>query len=164
VNETRHSSFQFWHDGLTLVLVGGIVGSLSLGCNRQPEQTEKKSPPIARVELPPAAQPPVEAPPRTPPPPPIQEPTPGDQAVVPPVPPPRPTKTGIVTARLLNVRSNPDVKAEKIGVLPQNEPVLILAEQQDWYRINAYAGYLEGWVVKSQIAVSPSEGATARRP
>jgi hypothetical protein len=85
--------------------------------------------------------------------------------VVPPVPPPSQlTTTGIVTARVLNVRKSPSAKAEKVGVLPQNEPVLILAEQQDWYHISAYAGYLEGWVVKSQVAVSPSERGAARRP
>jgi uncharacterized protein YgiM (DUF1202 family) len=164
VNDTRHSSFQFWRDRLTLVLVAGMFACLCVGCNSQPEQTEKKSPPIARVELPPAAPPPVDTPPPPPPPPPITEPAPGEQAAVPSAPPPQTTQTGIVTARLLNVRSNPDAKAEKFGVLPQNERVLILAEQQDWYRIRAYAGYLEGWVVKSYIAVSPSEGATACRP
>jgi uncharacterized protein YgiM (DUF1202 family) len=146
---------------------------MCVGCNSQPEQTEKKSPPIARVELPPAAPPPVEPPPHTSSPPPIAQPAPGspitepapdEQAVVPPTPPPQPTKTGIVTARLLNVRSNPDARAEKIGVLPQNERVLILAEQRDWYRIRAYAGYLEGWVVKSQITVSSPEEAAAHRP
>jgi hypothetical protein len=161
VNDIRHSSFQFWHDGLTLVLVGSIVGSLSVGCNTQSEQTEKKSSPIARVELPPVAQPPGETPPPTSLPSPNAEPTTSsDEAVAP----PQLTKTGIVTARVLNVRRSPSAKAEKIGVLPQNEHVLILAEQRDWYRVSAYAGYLEGWVVKSQVTVPPSEGAAARRP
>lgn len=75
----------------------------------------------------------------------------------PPAPAAPPTKTGTVNARILNVRRGPDLKAEKIGILPRGERVLILGEEAGWYHIKAYAGYLEGWAAKMYIDVSPAE-------
>lgn len=124
-----------------------VLGLFCLGCTGAEETEQQNPPPIARVELPPAPKEGV---------PPSTEGQDARKEISPPAP---PTPIGIVTTRLLNVRRAPSQMAEKVGILPLGERVLILGEEADWYHIKAYAGYLEGWTAKNYIEVSPAEGA-----
>lgn len=62
-----------------------------------------------------------------------------------------PAQTGVIRASRLNVRQQPSVAAERINVLSRGEQVTILSEKDDWYRIQAQDGELEGWVAKRYV-------------
>ncbi|MCF6243177.1 MAG: N-acetylmuramidase domain-containing protein [Bacteroidales bacterium] len=44
-------------------------------------------------------------------------------------------KTGVVTAKLLNVRSLPNIESEVVGKLKKDKKVILLDELNNWYRI-----------------------------
>lgn len=62
-----------------------------------------------------------------------------------------PAQTGVIRASRLNVRQQPSVAADRINVLSRGEQVTILSEKDDWYRIQAQDGELEGWVAKRYV-------------
>jgi uncharacterized protein YgiM (DUF1202 family) len=57
----------------------------------------------------------------------------------------------VIRASRLNVRQQPSVAADRINVLSRGEQVTILSEKDDWYRIQAQDGELEGWVAKRYV-------------
>ena len=129
-----------------------FLGPFCLGCQSEEEAKQKRPPPIAEVKLPPVSEARQEEPSK-------EEILPSTEKKVPKeagTPPPPSTHTGAVTARFLHVRNAPNLMAEAIGVLPRGERVQILGEEDAWYHIKAYAGYLEGWAAKSYITVSPA--------
>jgi uncharacterized protein YgiM (DUF1202 family) len=128
-----------------------VFGLFCLGCTSKEEAEQK--PPIAKVELPPAAKTAKEEPSQKETPSSAEEKVPTETRT----PPPSSIRTGAVAARLLNVRSAPNLMAPEVGILRRGEQVQILGEEDAWYHIKAYGGYLEGWAAKSYITVSPAE-------
>jgi hypothetical protein len=131
-----------------------LFAAFYVGCGGGEGTTEKKAPLIARVELPPVEEIeralPQGAPLRA------RE-AATKEAKPSPAPAAPSVKRGMVNTRILNVRRSPDRNAERVGVLPRGEQVVILQEEDGWYHIQAYAGYLEGWTAKNYIEVSPAE-------
>lgn len=54
-------------------------------------------------------------------------------------------ENGTVTASKLNVRTGPSTEHEKIDMLDKNAEVVLLEEQDNWYRIQL-DGKTEGWI------------------
>ncbi|WP_179393702.1 N-acetylmuramoyl-L-alanine amidase [Carboxydothermus ferrireducens] len=72
------------------------------------------------------------------------------------------SRTGIVTATILNVRKTPSTSAAIAGKLAKNTRVEIYKEQNGWYYIKA--GSIAGWVVKTYIKVTETSRGTTPTP
>ena len=84
----------------------------------------------------------------------------------PPVPtglPEQPVQLGRVTVAVLNVRIEPGLQAERIGLLHRTTLIEILEEQAGWYHILAYAGRLQGWVTKRYVTALAADASSAAR-
>jgi hypothetical protein len=147
--------------------MGILLVSFCPACTREREETGKSPARIARVELPPAHSPARNQLEETPPASAGESATP-EQSLQdqfahraeerPSLPKSPSARIGTVRANILNIRRTPDPEAEKVGVLPHGESALILGEEGAWYHIKAYAGYVEGWVIKKYIVVSSPPG------
>lgn len=59
-------------------------------------------------------------------------------------------KKVFVNTDIANVRAHPDMRSERVGIIPKNETLTVLdektgADKQKWYRIKLYEGR-EGWI------------------
>ncbi len=77
----------------------------------------------------------------------------------------REEKNGVITARRLNVRKQPNTESPVLGVLQKGEVVNILREYDDWLKINY--GEREAFIYKTYVdfddvplIVDPTEGST----
>lgn len=63
------------------------------------------------------------------------------------------SKTGIVKADVLNIRSNPGTNNSIIGKLYNGESITVLSEQNNWYKIKKSNGQI-GWVSAQYISLN----------
>lgn len=63
------------------------------------------------------------------------------------------SKTGIVKADVLNIRSNPGTNNSIIGKLYNGESITVLSEQNNWYKIKKSNGQT-GWVSAQYISLN----------
>jgi general secretion pathway protein A len=71
----------------------------------------------------------------------------------------RKAKMGLVIAEAGNIRSAPDIRSQRIGVIFEDEKIEIIGEQTDqegstWYKIKLY-GEKEGWISERVISLLP---------
>lgn len=63
-------------------------------------------------------------------------------------------QTGEILAERAVLRRTPDNHSEIVGTVQQNEPLLILDEREDWYKVRS-TPQLVGWLPKYALSLSP---------
>ncbi len=140
-----------------------LLGPFFQGCRREGEETEEKTPPVAKVELP-REQGTKEEPPKE-----VAAPTeekkPGTEAEPSPAqiaPPPKTSEealTAYVIPFTLNVRSGPGTTKPIVGILLKGDRVTISDQARvgktTWYAIDAAGGYVDGWVSSRSLTFMP---------